>query len=98
LEGGLSTYGYVGSSPLIGIDPLGLLWEPRPETMYELGRTHGAAANRAYNKFRDRRRWGHERFPGEVNSFMRHCTVTCMLSKEFGSWPARLAGIGNEYQ
>ena len=46
----------------------------------------------------DMRQWGHDNFPGEANSSMRHCVVSCRLAQQFGVGPARAAGVGNEMQ
>ena len=44
------------------------------------------------------RQWGHDNFPGEANSSMRHCVVSCRLAQQFSVNAARAAGVGNELQ
>jgi len=39
---------------------------------------------------------GHNRFPGEINSAMRHCVVSCESAREWGTLGTRAMGIGNE--
>lgn len=52
----------------------------------------------SYQDFRFRRALGHQRFPGEPNSRLRHCVVSCELALDFGiGWP-RAAGVANEMQ
>ena len=40
----------------------------------------------------------HAEFPGEANSDDRHACGSYVLTQEFGEWPTRLLGIGNEAQ
>ncbi|QSX76736.1 RHS repeat protein [Lysobacter arenosi] len=101
LRGGTSTYTYVASRPLTYSDPLGLegpgWWNSAP-FLSEMGSRHGQAASGAYHDYRGWRVWGHQRFPAEKNSFARHCTVSCILSKKYGTGFTRTAGYINEYQ
>ena len=54
------------------------------------------------DRFRDdlerRRRDGHNRFPGEPNSAMRHCTISCETADVWGRPLSRMAGAANEAQ
>jgi RHS repeat-associated protein len=89
---GPNRYVYVRNNPVAFVDPEGMQgWHPGNFNSTELvDRTRDADR---------RRRYGHNRFPGEVNSFMRHCTISCETDM---AWrlraDARLFGIGNEIQ
>ena len=99
LRGGISTYAYVASRPLTYSDPLGLDgiggWMSAPNFSSPESRQ---AIPAAYQDYRGWRVWGHQQFPGEKNSFARHCTVSCILSKKYGTGITRLTGYINEYQ
>ena len=99
LAAGLSTFAYVGSKPLTHIDPLGLSgfggWMAAPGFSSPEIRQ---AVSATYQDYRAWRAWGHQQFPGEKNSVERHCTVSCILSKKYGSGFTRLTGLINEYQ
>jgi hypothetical protein len=51
-----------------------------------------------YNYARQQRSWGHSMYPGEENSEMRHCVVSCIMAKQYGTATARAAGCANELQ
>lgn len=93
LYGGKATYGYVKAQPLRFIDPLGL-YECCDNPIYDAVLDIQAMSDR----FHEIRVRGHNTFPGHENSFMRHCTASCVLADDYGTWPARMAGVGNEYQ
>jgi RHS repeat-associated protein len=103
LRGGMSIYGYVGSKPLMWIDPLGLDGGPwtyppgpmRDDYFANIGRTGLIGL---YESYRTWRIWGHNKFPGEKNSFARHCTVSCIMSKKNGEHFTWATGVFNEYQ
>ena len=50
-----------------------------------------------YNSAHAMRSWGHGVYPGETNSSMRHCVVSCMLASKFGGPKTIFAGAVNEY-
>lgn len=97
--GGLSTYGYADGDALTRIDPLGLEgfgpWNS-PETLRAWGRRDAQRVGAAYSLLEEWRLWGHRNFPGERNSAMRHCTVSCITGRKIGTPAARAAGVGNE--
>jgi RHS repeat-associated protein len=99
LAGGMSMYGYVSGNPLRRIDPLGLEGvgpQHGYQLNYDMGQQHAAAAAATYGALEQWRLWGHQNFPGEQNSAMRHCTVSCILGDRVGTGTARAAGFGNE--
>jgi len=51
-----------------------------------------------YDRAKALRSWGHNQFNGEVNSDVRHSTVSYKLAHEYGPDWSRIAGIGNELQ
>jgi RHS repeat-associated protein len=97
LNGGMSTYGYVGGSPLNSTDPFGLFRYGAYVSPSQLVMIGGRYINRSRAQAESWRLWGHGSFPGEENSSMRHCTVSCILGNRIGRTPARAAGVANEY-
>ncbi|NJD56185.1 MAG: RHS repeat-associated core domain-containing protein [Nitrospirae bacterium] len=88
LAGGDVNYvAYVGNNPVNLVDPLGLEWV-NPVSYWR----------NLYRYARENRTWGHQQYPGEENSSMRHCVVSCMVASNFGTAGARAAGVGNEVQ
>ncbi|MFA6451179.1 MAG: RHS repeat-associated core domain-containing protein [bacterium] len=51
-----------------------------------------------YDYFKQLRIKGHEDFPGEINSDIRHCTASCYASSNRGIPTAWLFGVANEAQ
>jgi hypothetical protein len=51
-----------------------------------------------YERASKLRIWGHQNYPGEVYSDLRHSTVSYILAKEYGSGWTRAAGVANEVQ
>jgi len=51
-----------------------------------------------YNDAREERIRGHQEYPGEVNSQMRHCVTSCTLSSKYGNDVIRIFGATNELQ
>jgi RHS repeat-associated protein len=95
LAGGPNLYAYVSNMPTIAIDPLGLeIASPRGWTNPSW-RPPGA---KLVTDFHDKRREGHQRYPGEENSPMRHCVVSCESSQVYGAGTTRVMGIINECQ
>jgi RHS repeat-associated protein len=101
LRGGISTYSFVAGNPLTRIDSLGLegmgVWNS-PDTLRAWGERDGQRARATVDLLHQWRSWGHDNFPGERNSAMRHCTVSCITGRKIGAPTARLAGVGNEFQ
>jgi RHS repeat-associated protein len=88
-EGGdYNLYNYVGGNPVNNNDPYGLFQWVNPITYWR----------DLYNYSHTQRIWGHGKYPGEKNSSMRHCVVSCMVASNFGIAGARIAGAGNELQ
>lgn len=99
LRGGINTYSYVGGDPMRFSDPLGL----QSRDLEYIYKYSGAkppppATPGPYDIARQWRTWGHQTFPGEKNSAMRHCTVSCILSKRISTGAARASGVVNEAQ
>lgn len=84
----MNLFNYVGNNPVNFIDPYGLFEWVNPITYW----------TDLYNYSRDTRIWGHNQYPGEENSSMRHCVASCMVASNFGTAGARTAGVGNEIQ
>ena len=84
---GVSRRYHVGNNPVNFVDPLGLEWV-NPVSYWR----------NLYRYARENRTWGHQQYPGEENSSMRHCVVSCMVASNFGTAGARAAGVGNEVQ
>ncbi len=51
-----------------------------------------------YNYAREQRIWGPQTYPGEKNSNMRHCVVSCLFASTYETESARLFGGLNELQ
>ena len=79
---------YVENNPINAIDPLGLFSFTNPISYWK----------DLYDYARKQRQWGHATFPGEENSSMRHCVVSCMTAQNFGGAGAFVAGAANEFQ
>lgn len=96
LVGGLSTYSYVESAPVNNFDPTGL----QSRDLEYIYKQSGAKMPESglYDMARQWRTWGHQTFPGEINSAMRHCTVSCIMGKRMGTALARSSGVVNEAQ
>jgi RHS repeat-associated protein len=90
-EAAVSYYEYASSNPQRLIDPLGLYGAPN------LG---GYQLRVCYDDLHRRRIQGHQRFPGDANDFMRHCTVTCEAAAQGPCHPltVRFGGVMNEIQ
>jgi RHS repeat-associated protein len=98
---GMNIFEYCAGDPLNLFDPTGLegvgVWNSR--ALLEMwGVRHANALNTMMSDFNDRRLWGHENFPGEVNSSMRHCSSSCVLGYQYDTGIARAAGLINELQ
>jgi RHS repeat-associated protein len=85
-------YAYVNNNPIMFVDPEGLQGWPNP------GNASADRGMRMYEDIGRRRVNGHNRFPGEGNSFMRHCTVSCEIGMHWSVGEARAFGVGNEFQ
>lgn len=86
--GDVNLYRMVKNNPVNFVDPLGLFEWANPFTYW----------TNLYNYARETRIWGHNQYPREENSSMRHCVVSCMAASNFGTAGARIAGVGNEIQ
>ncbi len=94
LAGGINTYAYVNNAPTMYADQEGLA--PGPAVGWMGGSRKSSRS--AYGTIRDWRAEGHRKFPGEANSDMRHCVISCKVAREFGQTLAHLAGTANEIQ
>jgi RHS repeat-associated protein len=88
---GPSVYAYAGNSPSMNVDREGRQFLPSyPEfAVRKIG---------DYQRSVPVRRWGHQQFPGERNSQLRHCVASCMVAGQSGTGSARTFGAGNELQ
>jgi hypothetical protein len=109
--GGINLYGFVGNDPINRIDLFGLSgkydWgysgDYGPDGVIGAGaaETLGGAISYwgdLYSTAHSLRPWGHQKWPGETGSPMRHCVVSCILAYGYGGSGATAAGIGNEIQ
>jgi len=97
--GDINLYGYVENDPINMTDPTGLIGL----YTYPNGRLRGSPFPFGdfypmYDEMHRNRGAGLERFPGEENSAMRHCVVSCEDSGRWGYDNVRLMGFGNEGQ
>jgi len=89
----------VESAPINNIDPFGLEGVgPQHSYQYNFdnGQRHAQFVRDQYAILDRWRLWGHQNFPGETSSAMRHCTVSCVTAGRLGTGTARIAGVGNE--
>ncbi|HYF39920.1 MAG TPA: RHS repeat-associated core domain-containing protein, partial [Gemmatimonadales bacterium] len=106
LSAGENVYSYADENPVIVTDPTGLegpgFWNS-PQTLGAWGRNHGAELAGLRDHLQSRRLWGHSRYGGrgwgtQIFSFIRHCTTTCVLSREVGTELTLSMGGINEAQ
>lgn len=95
---GRTVYAYVGGNPVPWIH-----WGLQSRDFEYEYRKSGAkppppGTPGPYDIARQWRTWGHQTFPGERNSAMRHCAVSCILSKKISTGAARASGVVNEAQ
>ena len=97
LMGGINTYGYVASNPLIFTDVRGLDNPLGGGVSIRGPMPRGPSLGELYQEQRQWRSWGHANFGGQGGaSQMRHCTVSCILASKQGTPMTRTAGVGNE--
>ena len=103
----INLYVYVHNRPTDFIDPSGTQvragerWrgeEGDSRSMADMVRRLPQPGPGFYPDMHRRRIDGHHRFPGEPNSAMRHCVVSCESAREWGQWGPRMMGLGNEGQ
>lgn len=100
-SGGPNFYVYVWNGPIDEVDPSGL-FPPIYPSIYRHARKSAnliqSTMSFLLRDLHDSRRMGHDRFPGERNSAMRHCTISCELGKRWPNQIVRAAGVVNEMQ
>ncbi len=91
-RGGINWYSYVNNNPIRHRDPSGLIGlyaypDGTPSNPHNIIEYYDA-----YNDIHYRRVWGHQRYPGEENSAMRHCVVSCESGSLWGAGTVRMMG------
>jgi RHS repeat-associated protein len=86
---------YVENNPINQIDSLGLVAIRPPIDPRNYSWIYWKDF---YNYCYAWRIWGHQRYPLEPNSSMRHCVVSCVIASKYGSGHTRLAGAANEIE
>jgi hypothetical protein len=100
----VNVFAYGDNNPILSIDSLGLNgFAVPPITGGGMGGPFPDTPSVdfpafIYDEFRDLRSQGHQDYPGEANSAMRHCVISCELTKQFGGGWARAGGVVNEIQ
>ncbi|HEX7152530.1 MAG TPA: RHS repeat-associated core domain-containing protein [Thermoanaerobaculia bacterium] len=97
---GPNLHAYVKGRPTTRADRLGLAagFDPAMRSIGPTGDVLSHWADRFRDDLQQRRGDGHRRFPGEPNSAMRHCTISCETADVWGRPLARMAGAVNEAQ
>ncbi len=98
IHGGLNLYAYVNGQPTAHTDRFGLAGDLAMETISPVAQLLAHLLDTFYEDIQKRRADGHQRFPGEENSRMRHCTVSCEAAQFWGKPLVRFAGGANEIQ
>jgi len=94
----INFYAYVSNSPINQTDPSGLFPPIRVTLPGKVARLVQSSITFLVRDLHETRRAGHHRFPGELNSPMRHCTISCELALRWPIQIVRASGVVNELQ